>query len=170
MASNISGLGQNRNIVSWAYEKGTKVGDFKRFDLLNGYLYVQLTSKNDRGLMPVSDASAKVTPILRNQKKAEMIRNSISATTLQDFAASKGLEIENATAVTRDNPRLPEAGLEPIVVGAAFGLDVEETSGLIDGDSGVFMIKVTGKNLAPDIDNYTQYINQLSAENQKLNI
>src|SRR5699024_1425803 len=77
MASNIPGLGQNRNIVSWAYEKGTKVADFKRFDLMNGYVYVQVASKNDHGLMQVSDASSKVTPIIRNQKKAEMIRNSV---------------------------------------------------------------------------------------------
>lgn len=170
MESTISGLGESRNIISWAYEKGTKAGDFKRFDLINGYVYVQLTSKNDRGLMPVSEASAKVTPILRNQKKAEMIRNSVSATTLQDFASSKGLEIENATAVTRANPRLPEAGVEPKVVGAAFGLDVDATSGLIDGNTGVFMLKVTGKNLAPEIDNYTQYVNQLNAESQKVNM
>src|SRR5690625_587497 len=170
MASNIPGLGQNRNIVSWAYEKGTKVGDFKRFDLLNGYVYVQVTSKNDHGLMPVSDASSKVTPILRNQKKAEMIRNSISATTIEDYASSKGLEIQNATAVTRANPRLPEAGVEPKVVGAAFGLDVNATSGLIDGDNGVFMLKVTGKNPATQIDNYNMYVNQLNAENQKVNV
>src|SRR5690625_5517007 len=143
MASNISGLGQNRNIVSWAYEKGTKVGDFKRFDLLNGYVYVQGTSNNDHGCMPVFDASSKVTPILRNQKKAEMIRNSISATTLEDFASSKGLEIQNATAVTRANPRLPEAGVEPKVVGAAFGLDVNTNSVLIDDIYGVDMYKDT---------------------------
>lgn len=170
MASKISGLGENRNIVSWAYEKGTKVGDFKRFDLINGYVYVQVTSKNDHGLMPVSDASSKVTPILRNQKKAEMIRNSVSANTLEDFASSKGLEIQNATAVTRANPRLPEAGVEPKVVGAAFGLDVNATSGLIDGNNGVFMLKVTGKNPATQIDNYNMYVNQLNAENQKVNI
>lgn len=170
MDSNVSGLGENRNMVSWAFEKGTKVGDFKRFDLINGYVYVQLANKNGRGLMPVSDASARVTPILRNQKKAEMIRNSVSAKTLQDFATSKGLEIENATAVTRANPRLPEAGREPKVVGAAFGLEVDQTSGLIDGNSGVFMIKVTGKNPAAEIDNYSLYVNQLNAENQKVNI
>lgn len=170
MDSNVSGLGENRNMVSWAFEKGTKLGDFKRFDLINGYVYVQLASKNARGLMPVSEASSKVTPILRNQKKAQMIRNSVSAKTLEDFAASKGLEIENASAVTRANPRLPEVGREPKVVGAAFGLEVDGTSGLIDGDSGVFMVKLTGKNPATEIDNYSLYVNQLNAESQKVNI
>lgn len=170
MESNIAGLGESRNIVSWAYENGTKVKDFKRFDLINGYVYVQLISKNDRGLMPVSEASAKVTPILRNQKKAELIRKATSATTLEDFAASKGLEIENATAVTRANPRLPEAGLEPKVVGAAFGLEVGETSGLIDGNAGVFMLKTTAINPATKIDNYALYVNKLTNENQKVNI
>lgn len=170
MDSNISGLGENRGIVSWIYEKGTKVGDFKRFDLANGYVYIELTSKNERGIMPVSAASAKVTPIIRNNKKAEMIRNSVSAKTLEDFASSKGLEIESASAVTRSNPRLPEAGREPKVVGAAFGTEVDANSGLIDGNAGVFMVKVTGKTPATEIENYSMYVNQLDAERQKINI
>ncbi len=170
MDSNISGIGENRNIVTWAFEKGTKKGDFQRFDLANGYVYVQVTSKNDRGLMPVSEASGKVTPILRNKKKAEMIRKSVSAKTLEDFASSKGLEIETASAVTRSNPRLPEVGKEPKVVGTAFGLDENETSGLIDGDNGVFMITVTGKSPAKEIDNYSTYIAKLTRENQKVDV
>lgn len=170
MDSNLSGLGENRNIVSWAFEKGTKIGDFQRFDLIDGYVYVQVTSKNDRGLMPVSEASSRVTPILRNKKKADIIRNSISATNLESFASGKGLEIETATAVTRSNPRLPEAGVEPKVIGTAFGLEVGETSKLIDGEAGIFMIQVTAKTPAETIDNYSRYVNQLDIENQKVNI
>lgn len=170
MDSQISGLGENRNIVTWMYEKGTKVGDFKRFDLVNGYVYIKLTEKTERGLMPVSQASTTVTPILRNEKKAAIIRQSVTAKTLEDFASAKGLEIENASAVTRANPRLPEAGREPKVVGTAFGLEVNDTSGLIDGNAGVFMLKVTAKNLAEDIDNYTRYVNQLNVDRQKVNI
>jgi len=170
MESNISGLGENRNIVSWAFEKNTKVGDFQRFDLVDGYVYIQVAAKNERGLMPVSDASAKVTPILRNKKKAEIIRNSISAKTLEDFASNKGLEIETASVITRSNPRLPEAGREPKVVGTAFGLDQGQVSGLIDGNSGVFMLEVTAKNPADAIDNYSRYVNKLNTENQKINM
>lgn len=170
MDSNISGLGENRAVVSWIYEKGTKAGNFKRFDLANGYVYIELLSKNERGLMPVSQASTKVTPIIRDNKKAEMIRNSVSAKTLADFASSNGLEIENASAVTRSNPRLPEAGREPKVIGAAFGTEIDASSGLVDGNAGVFMVKVTGKTPANEMENYSMYVNQLNAEHQKIDM
>ena len=54
------------------------------------------------------------------------------------------------------------AGREPKVVGEAFGLSVDQTSGLIDGQKGVFIIKVTSKEDAPQLDNYQAISNRLS--------
>src|SRR5690606_26793851 len=81
--ANIPGIGENRTIVNWLFNEDTKVGDTKRFSVTNGYVIAQLTNKNQKGLMSVADASATVTPILRNEKKAEKIRESISGTTLE---------------------------------------------------------------------------------------
>jgi peptidyl-prolyl cis-trans isomerase D len=42
-------------------------------------------------------------------------------------------------------------------------LKVGETSSLIDGVKGVFMVKVTAVNNAPDLQDYSAFANQLNA-------
>ncbi len=163
MDSNIPGIGQNRTIVNWAFNEDTKVGDTKRFSVPNGYVIAQLTRKNAKGLMSVADASATVTPILRNQKKAEKIRESIKGSTLEEIAAAQNLVVQTATGVTMANP-LIGASSEPKVVGMAFGTKPGETTPLIDGKNGVYKVKVTAFNPAPKMESYVNYANQMSSK------
>ncbi len=162
MDANIPGIGNNRSITSWAFNEETEVGDTKRFSIPNGYVIAQLTRKNPEGLMEVSEASAIVTPILRNEKKAQKIRESISGNTLQEIAQNQNVQVKSALAVSMASPLVPEAGNEPKVVGAAFGTKVGETTGLIDGKTGVFKVKVTAINEAPALQTYANYANELS--------
>ena len=121
----IPGIGNNRQIVNWAFEENTKVGDIKRFSVTDGYVIAQLTRKNPKGLLSVAEASATVTPIIRNEKKAKMIRESITGTTLQEMAASQNVTVKKASAMTMANPTIAGAGNEPKVVGAAFGEEMQ---------------------------------------------
>lgn len=162
--SNIPGLGSNRSVVTWAFNEDTKVGDVKRFNVPSGYVIVQLTRKNPKGLQSVAEASAKVTPILRNEKKAKKIRESISGTTLQEMASSQNVTVKTATAVTMAAPTLADAGTEPKVVGAAFGKKAGEETGFIDGKTGVFKVRVLAVNKAPDLENYASFANQANAK------
>ncbi|UAB82426.1 peptidylprolyl isomerase [Marixanthomonas sp. SCSIO 43207] len=167
--ANIPGVGSNRSIITWGFEEETSVGDVKRFNTPGGYVIAQLTRKSPKGLMSVSEASSKVTPILRKKKKAEKIRQSISGSTLQDVASSQSVTLQTATAVTMANPIIPGAGSEPKVVGAAFGEKAGETTGLIDGEKGVYKVRVLAVNKAPELDNYASYVNQLNAANNAVN-
>lgn len=160
----IPGIGNNRTIINWAFEDDTKVGNVKRFSIPNGYVIAQLTRKSPKGLMSVAEASGLVTPILRNEKKAAKIRASITGESLQEIAASQGVTVQNATALTMAAPTIPGAGAEPKVVGAAFGKKAGETTGLIDGNTGVFKIRVLAYNKAPDLENYSNYAEQLNAK------
>ena len=60
------------------------------------------------------------------------------------------------------NPTLSGAGLEPKVVGTAFGLKEGQTSKLVDGNKGVFMVEVTKKAAAPKLDNYNAIVGRLN--------
>jgi len=60
------------------------------------------------------------------------------------------------------NPTLSGAGREPKVVGTAFGLEEGETSGLIEGNNGVYMLEVTKITPAVELDNYQAMANQLT--------
>ncbi len=165
---NIPGVGSQRPIVRWAFEEDAKVGDVKRFNVSSGYIIAQLVAKHKEGLMSVDDATASVLPIIRKEKKAEMIRERVSATTLEDLAAAENTTVRSASALNMKTPTISGAGREPLVVGAAFGLNEGETSELIDGANGVYMVQVTKVTPAVKLDNYQAAANRV--EQQKINV
>lgn len=169
--SNIPGIGNNRTIINWAFEEGTSVGDVKRFNVNDSYVVAYLTRKSDKkSLMSVSEASAIVTPILKKQKKAQLIREGISGSTLQEVASSQNVTVKTASALTRSNPTIAGAGTEPLVVGKAFGVGQGQTTELIDGEAGVYQVRVLSVTEAPALDNYAAYANQLNSINTQSTI
>ncbi|MCL6294127.1 SurA N-terminal domain-containing protein [Jejuia spongiicola] len=165
---NIPGVGNQRPIVRWAFEEDAKVGDIKRFNIPNGYVIAQLVAKHKEGLKSVEDASATAIPAIRKEKKAKIIRDRTTATTLEDLAAAENTTVRTASAITMKTPTLSGAGREPIIVGSAFGLNENETSKLIDGANGVYMIQVTKVIPAVELDNYQSFANQV--ETLKTNV
>ena len=97
------------------------------------------------------------------EKKAAKIREAITGTTLQEVGVSQGVQIKNATALTMAAPTIAGAGTEPEVVGAAFGVAAGETTGLIDGNTGVFMVRVLAVNKAEELDNYEGFMEQVKS-------
>ena len=161
---NLPGLNEQRTIVQWAFNDDTAVGEIKRFDLTNGYAIVQLTKKYKKGTMSVEDASSQALPKIRAEKKAEQIISKASVSTLEDFATNHGVTVSNATAVTRKAPTIPGAGREPLVVGKAFGLEEGATSGIIKGETGMFMVKLTKKEAGATLPNFSTFANTLSGQ------
>ena len=163
LQESIPGLGSQRSIVRWAFEEGTTVGDYKRFSLASGgYVVVQLTAINKKGLMNVENASVTAIPAIRKEKKAKLIREKIKATSVDEVAKEQNVIVSTAAAINMKAPTLAGAGQEPLVVGAAFGLKEGETSKLIDGNKGVFIIEVTKLTEAPKLDNYQANSNRLT--------
>ncbi|MFC4221077.1 peptidylprolyl isomerase [Flagellimonas marina] len=161
MEENLPGLGSQRSIVQWAFNDDTNVGDIRRFNVNNGYAIVQLTKKYKKGLMTPEDASATALPEIRKKRKAEQIIAANQGKAMDAFASDNNVSLNNASALTIKAPTIPGAGREPLVVGRAFALDQDQTSNLIEGVTGVFMIKVTNKEDAPSIENFSTYANNL---------
>jgi peptidyl-prolyl cis-trans isomerase D len=158
---NLPGLSNQRAIVQWAFNEDTETGDIKRFNVNNGYAIVQLTAKYKEGVMAVEDASAEVLPIIRKQRKAAQIIAQHKGKSFDDLPANTGQALSTATSLTVKAPTIPGSGSEPVVVGTAFAMAEGDTSELIEGNTGVFMIKVTKKEEGPTIDNYSTYANTL---------
>ncbi len=102
-------LGSQRAIVKWTFNEDTKVGDVERFDLPSGYVVAKLTSKNKKGLQSPEDASPEVTPILRKEKQAEIIKKKIAGKSMQEIATSENRTVQTANSVSLDSPTLPGA-------------------------------------------------------------
>ncbi|WP_224491608.1 peptidylprolyl isomerase [Robertkochia flava] len=159
MDENIPGIGNQRSLVQWTFNEDTEVGDVRRFDTPSGYVVAQLTAKRKAGLASVNDAAARVTPIIKRQKKAAIIMEESAGKSMDDLAKAYGASVKTANGLTMKTPTIPGAGREPMVVGTALGMGEGEVSGLIEGDGGVYKIEVVAKDIAPSLDNYSTYAN-----------
>lgn len=161
MDARILGLNNQRPIIRWAFNEETKVGDIKRFPVSDGYVVVQLSGSHAKGTASVEDASARVLPILKKQKKAQIIMSKNDATTLEALASANNVSVQPATSLSMNAPTLPGAGKEPKIVGAAFALKEGDTSKLLEGNTGVYMIQVNKITPAVAKESYITELNEL---------
>jgi len=159
----LPGLSAQRAIVQWAFNDDSKVGDIKRFSVNNGYAVVQLTGKYAAGVMSAEDASVLVLPKIRKQKKAAQIIAANNGKSLDAFATDNKVSASSASALTMKSPTIPGAGREAFVIGNAFGLNEGESTGLLEGETGVFIVTVTKKLEAPKLENYSTYANMVQS-------
>jgi peptidylprolyl isomerase/peptidyl-prolyl cis-trans isomerase D len=151
---NVPGLGMQRQIVSWAFNKETKIGDFKRFDLEGKHVVVALTAAQEKGLMSADKAINTVRPILVNEKKAAMLVEKLNGSNLQDIAKKNNTDIRTAESVTLKSPTLSGVGVEPKIVGAMYHAKENKIYNAIVGDRGVYAFKVTKKENPTALPNY----------------
>lgn len=162
MDENFGTVGNQRQIVKWAYTKDTKVGDVKRFEIVNvGHVIAKLTKINEKGLMSVEDAKPMIETVIKNQKKAAKIMAKMKGASLEAIAAANKTTVQQAVDVTISNPSLGALGVEQKVVGTAFGLAANKMSAPIEGNTGVYVIKAKSVTKAAKIAKYTDYVNQL---------
>lgn len=162
----VQGLGSQREIVRWAFNQDTEIGDVRRFDVPQGFVIAKLKDKNETGLLPLDVAKLSVEQLIKNQKKAEIIKKKMSGTSLEAVAKASGASVQTAVGVSIKVPVVPNIGNEPKVVGKAFGLAAGKTSEVIEGLSGMFMVRTKTLTKAMELPNYKTYITQDRSQNQ----
>ena len=169
---NLPGLSNQRQIVQWLFNSSTEVGDIKKFSISpGGYVVVQLTKQRDKDIAEIDEVRSLIFEKLKNEKKAKLLRKQYANfTSLEELSNISNLEIQKASALTQLNAVLAGAGKEPYVVGAAFSMENNETSNLINGLNGIYKIKLLEKVIADDLASYRAYSNSLrNAENSRIN-
>lgn len=159
--------GTQAEAIRWASNKKTSIGDVKKFDSADGYLVVKLVSINDSEVMDADDARQTVEPILIKEKKAAIIRKQMAGNTLEEVSKNAKAGIVNAIEVTGANPMV-NGFQEPLVVGVALGRKPNETSKLIDGSNGVYMVKTKNVTKAVDLPNYLTYKQKVGTNNRQM--
>jgi peptidylprolyl isomerase/peptidyl-prolyl cis-trans isomerase D len=149
---NISQLGSQRQIVRWAFDENTSLGDIKRFDTDNGYVVVVLNRKNKAGL---SDRGQNVRAILMNQKKAEFIKERSTGSTLEEIAAQNDTEKKVARAVSNSSPVFAGSGRFVDIAGVVTSLEENVLTRDIVGQSGVMYAVVTKRTMPTELNNYS---------------
>tara|TARA_B100001059_G_scaffold74037_1_gene71516 strand:+ start:47271 stop:49385 length:2115 start_codon:yes stop_codon:yes gene_type:complete len=169
---NLPDLPRQRNLVQWLFNDETEVGDIKRFSMTNGgYVVAQLSGITPKGTVNVESVKFEVIQeMLKEKKAAYLLKTHADKKSLDAFASATDKEIETASAVTQENTVIAGAGTEPYVIGTAFALELNKTSALIKGNSGVYMIEVISKEIAEEMESYRAYANALqNEENMRIN-
>ncbi len=161
MDEKVSTLGDQRQIVTWSFEKGTKENDIKRFDLERGYAIVVLTKKRKKGLT-VGTSKFKIRNILLNERKAKQIKEQIKGDNLQEIATAFNKTINSSKAVSLGSPVLPNIGRSLDLVSTLTYLDENKTYSGIEGHNGVFVVKILKKEKPKALDNYSSLANIIS--------
>ena len=160
-------INNSRQVIKWIYEKGSRVGDVKRFDLTDGYIVAKITDLNKKRLPSIEDIREEISQILSRNKKFKYLSDKYKKNiNIDNIAEDFSLEIENASAVTQYDPILVGAGVEPYIIGSSFSLEIDEVSDLLKGNSGVFIVKLLSKDFATEVDLVQEISNSLT--NQEL--
>jgi len=165
MDDNVGGIANQRQIVKWAFDSKTNIGDVKRFEVLNvGNVIVKLKSESPEGLLTAADARPMVENILKNKKKAAMLTAKMKGSSLDAIAKANATSVQVAADVTVENAVLAGAGPEQKVVATAF-VSGSKISAPIEGNSGVYVVQAKNVVKAQALPVYTDYVTKLNQQN-----
>ena len=150
--SGLPGIINSRQVIKWLYEDQTREGNVKRFSLNEGYLVAKALSFNKKSLPNVNEVRDEVSNILLKEKKFDFFEKKYKGSPdIELISKDYEIELERATAVTQNDPILVGAGNEPYIIGSSFSLDVNETSKILKGNNGIYLIRLLSKEIADDI-------------------
>lgn len=164
--------GDAREVVKWAFNANK--GDVSDpFILEDKYIVAQLENVMEEGTASVENVKGQLEVLVKQQKKAELIKEKLKgASSLDAIANSNNTMVNTATNINLDNYSFA-MGQEPKVAGAAMALEPNTISKPIEGKAGVYVIQVTSREPATEQPGYTMQQQQLqqilmSVANQRL--
>lgn len=142
----VGALQDARAVVRWAFE-ANKGEISEPFSVGDQFIVAVLDKINDKGVQDAATARPGCEAIIRNNKKADIIKKKIGSNpTLESAASAYGKQIQGAGAdstITFNSQIINGVGMEAKVIGAAFNKEYQsKVSPLIDGTTGVFIVKV----------------------------
>ena len=159
----LPGIINSRQVIKWMYDDDSRVGDVRRFTLNDGYIVAKIIEFNKTRLPNIEDVRAEISQILIQNKKYDFLKNKYKSTlNIDTIAEENNLEVENASAVTQYDPILVGAGVEPYIIGSSFSLEPDEISELLQGNNGVYIIRLLSKEIAEEINLGQAISNSLS--------
>jgi peptidyl-prolyl cis-trans isomerase D len=154
----------------WAFQ--AKVGETGRIvEVSYAYFLFRLDSLHAEGVPPFEAIKGAVTIAARDKKKWEgaravatdLVKRIGEGSSLSQAATALKLPHQEFPPFTRTNPPFPS----PRVVGAAFGLAAGKTSGILDTDEGLYVLRVI-KHDPADSAEFVKQIDDFRAKQIRL--
>lgn len=163
----LGALSEARQIIKWAFE-AKKGAISEPFSMTDQYIVAVVDKISEKGVQDATTARPGCEVIIRNKKKADLIKKKVGKSpTLESCASSYGKSIQVAGAdssITFNSQIINNIGMEPKIIGAAFNKNYQtKPSPAIDGNSGVYVIKINTINNKPTDPNNQQTLNKMAA-------
>ncbi len=118
------------------------------FDAGGSFVVARVTDRTDAGPAPFDEVRSQIeSEVLLERKKdvqtAALQRALASSGSLAALASATGATVERASDLSMNGGAIPGYGVEPRAVGAAFGLQPGQQSGVIAGDQAAFVLRTT---------------------------
>ena len=117
-------------------------------DAGTSFVIVRLTGRTEAGPAPFEEVESEVRQAVLLERKKEVqaaaLREALAgATSMRALAAAAGTDLETADDLSIQAGIIPAYGSEPRAVGAVFGLEPGQRSGVIEGDQAAFVVRTT---------------------------
>jgi len=158
----IPGIENSREIVKWMYD--SDLGTVSEvFAMDDRYIVAKLSNVKKEGELTVEGLRDKLTAAVQKDKRVATLIDKVNNTggkNLKQKANKLGLDIQTASDVNLRSGFLEGVGAEPAVIGRAFALNQGDMSEPIEGNNGVYLVKVAEKTeagapTAPDLTRQT---------------
>lgn len=163
LSENITGLGNQREIVKWTFDKSTNIGNVKRFDLESSFVIVLLKNKYKKGLTSLAVAKPNVVKILEQDKKTVLIKTKMIGATLDEIAKSVGKTINTANEISITKPTINVGGNDENIAGALLHMNEGDIK-IITGQNGVYAVEIVKKTPLHDIKKYDTYARKITTQ------
>lgn len=152
----------SRDLVRWAKE--ANVGDISQAeDFGDAFVVAIIDEVNKEGASPLEKVRISAEFEAKKIEKANQFKELMAnASDLQTLATQLGSEVKTASGIVFSSSSISGAGIEPTVVAKAYGMEAGQVSVPIQGNNGVYVIKITQKtpvanpNSAANKDSYAR--------------
>lgn len=115
-------------------------------ELDNQFIVAQMLERTPEGTRPFEEVRAQVENAVRTQKRKAQMTGRVkdllqSNSDLESLASASEREIQSAEGIRMNGATIPGAGRELRVIGAVFEMEPGQTSGAIDGENAVFVVR-----------------------------
>ncbi len=157
----IPGMNDVRGLVRWAYksEKGA-ISEPQQFD--NTFIVAHLSEVREEGIATMDQVQIEVELGAKKKKKAiQFIEEMKGVADLDQLAQKAGVTVETVPNVNFSMYAVPRMGQEPRVIGMVSTLQQGQMSVPIEGQTGVFVVKVENVTPPAETTDYTAVKQQL---------
>lgn len=161
----VGNLGDAREMITWLFREG-KIGKVSPVWTLDRDYVVQImTGESTGGTRPLDDnLKAEITAAVRKEKQGQAIIAKLGGEgSLEDLAKNyeRDAIIGSASDVKLNSTNIANIGNDAVAIGKAFSVENGKRTKPFAGETGVTIIEVQNKTVAPAMGDYSIFKTQL---------